>query len=906
MRRDTMLIMAAAAALSAGGAVHATEWLCDFDSFTGSDGAAAAGYTDIDGLNPRVYGMWTASSQWSNLAPGWLTQGNIGGGSMTARFSNVADGRNGRARFGTALPGSMDADGGVALTWRMRVGPANPTRGPIQICVTSDGAINGDNTLTNSAFIAVRNNGGVGGTTIDILRNGGTSYSTTSDLTFRIKVLTLGNNLSDQWHQWSASVIRDPATGHGYWKLWLDGTQLLFGGAAGSPMYDPDGEGPEPSQQFSFVTMVHEGFDGTVHNEPYIGLGELNTQDIWDFEFDCVAYRDDGIGLFTCGSSTPPCDASVTPSLTQTVAALKGVPAPTAALFTFTNTGSVNTGYTVGETSEDGTANDYPWLALDKTGAASIAPLGGTDPVTASVTDTNMPAGTYTAYITFRTLCTPVASFTRRVDLIITDCASTVWPPASSELARSVTVGSVTALADVALTVTNTGRNGFTFAVEKEGADTNWLTLHMQNGGPLNTGASATVTASIDPAGVPVGLHVATLRFTNTTSDCTNAPEDHLRKVVLNVLGPAMALEQFDAEFETFTGSDAASLSPLASCDPSVITMREFFVEPSQVDQLDPGWLTQGSIAGVPTTALFNNPPGPASGGMSGLGRMRFRGFLPFDSTYDPQKGLAVAWRMRVGDYAPVRGPIQITFPRVAGAFGTNVNTSAIPGNVFNAYIRLQNGTQVSILRNGGIQYAGINTLALPVSIAGQYHQWTAAVCYQASDEAAYWNLWLDGEKLMFTGSTPNDISAGSPVGPGGQVYSFRTWLENVTGDPYVGLGESGLNADVWDFDFDWVRMLSYEVTGCPFWNGEGCVPGHLCNAVWADADGDGDVDMADFAALQRCYTGSDPAAGTFDAEHCRCLDHNHDNDVDTPDLLSFMNCATGPGVPWVSTPACP
>lgn len=94
-------------------------------------------------------------------------------------------------------------------------------------------------------------------------------------------------------------------------------------------------------------------------------------------------------------------------------------------------------------------------------------------------------------------------------------------------------------------------------------------------------------------------------------------------------------------------------------------------------------------------------------------------------------------------------------------------------------------------------------------------------------------------------------------IGPGGAVYSFRTFLEDVGGDPYIGLGEQQTSIDIWDFDFDSVRVLSYNVTGCPFWNGEGCVPGPLfCNTPWADADGDHDVDSDDFAVFQKCYTG--------------------------------------------------
>lgn len=77
------------------------------------------------------------------------------------------------------------------------------------------------------------------------------------------------------------------------------------------------------------------------------------------------------------------------------------------------------------------------------------------------------------------------------------------------------------------------------------------------------------------------------------------------------------------------------------------------------------------------------------------------------------------------------------------------------------------------------------------------------------------------------------------------------------------------------------------------------------CNTPWADADGDGDVDMDDFALFQRCFSGDDLLPVDAD-EYCRCFDRNLDGKVNTVDLGSFEACSTGPGVQWVSSPACP
>ncbi len=77
------------------------------------------------------------------------------------------------------------------------------------------------------------------------------------------------------------------------------------------------------------------------------------------------------------------------------------------------------------------------------------------------------------------------------------------------------------------------------------------------------------------------------------------------------------------------------------------------------------------------------------------------------------------------------------------------------------------------------------------------------------------------------------------------------------------------------------------------------------CSDPFADADGDGDVDQADFAVFQACYTGS----GGGVTDDCRCFDRKDpgqtlpDSDVDQTDLVAFEACASGSGNP--ADPAC-
>lgn len=73
-----------------------------------------------------------------------------------------------------------------------------------------------------------------------------------------------------------------------------------------------------------------------------------------------------------------------------------------------------------------------------------------------------------------------------------------------------------------------------------------------------------------------------------------------------------------------------------------------------------------------------------------------------------------------------------------------------------------------------------------------------------------------------------------------------------------------------------------------------GCPLATDCPNPFADADGDGDVDQADFAQLQACFTGT----GGGIPRGCGCLDHDGSGSIDLPDLDAFEICASGAGVP--------
>lgn len=76
------------------------------------------------------------------------------------------------------------------------------------------------------------------------------------------------------------------------------------------------------------------------------------------------------------------------------------------------------------------------------------------------------------------------------------------------------------------------------------------------------------------------------------------------------------------------------------------------------------------------------------------------------------------------------------------------------------------------------------------------------------------------------------------------------------------------------------------------------CETVKCCHDPFADYDGDGDVDQADFAALQACFTGQ--AGGLLAG--CGCFDRDNagagDKDIDSDDWSLFELCASGPGIP--------
>lgn len=120
----------------------------------------------------------------------------------------------------------------------------------------------------------------------------------------------------------------------------------------------------------------------------------------------------------------------------------------------------------------------------------------------------------------------------------------------------------------------------------------------------------------------------------------------------------------------------------------------------------------------------------------------------------------------------------------------------------------------------------------------------------------------LRADPLLSTGFGQASLMPGSPaINAGNPEYTAESGDADIEGDPRVLYGRLDIGANEW---FN---------------------PG--------DYDGDGDVDLADFAYFQICFTGSQ-AVDMF-VDECVVFDGNRDRRVDLDDFGEFQLLYTGP-----------
>ncbi len=82
--------------------------------------------------------------------------------------------------------------------------------------------------------------------------------------------------------------------------------------------------------------------------------------------------------------------------------------------------------------------------------------------------------------------------------------------------------------------------------------------------------------------------------------------------------------------------------------------------------------------------------------------------------------------------------------------------------------------------------------------------------------------------------------------------------------------------------------------------DGDGLGDACDCGLPASDADDDGDVDLADYAALQMCLS-----ADALMPEYCLCLDYDGDQLIDAGDFGAFLNCLAAGGPDTPADPNC-
>ncbi|HPU26516.1 MAG TPA: hypothetical protein PL151_03385 [Phycisphaerae bacterium] len=265
---------------------------------------------------------------------------------------------------------------------------------------------------------------------------------------------------------------------------------------------------------------------------------------------------------------------------------------------------------------------------------------------------------------------------------------------------------------------------------------------------------------------------------------------------------PAFAdVASYESDFTNFGGSDASSISTISSSTGNMPGSNWTVTTSSGVGA---GWLTQGTIDGTPTTVKFFHNSATTNA------KARFSTWLPplWRAIGLQDTTLIVEYRMKYGvGYNATIGAIQIVYPTRYANFDSviRVRQTAPDAN-----------TLVMPRREGG-DAVGVNELDLGRDINGEWHDWRVEVRYgeYANYDTklrywSYWNVYLDGEKLFFSG--PN----GSPTFQG-QTYSFRRSNDNSSSlwsQAFIALGEMG-NSKAWEFECDYVNF-SAEITDPP------------------------------------------------------------------------------------------
>jgi len=546
--------------------------------------------------------------------------------------------------------------------------------------------------------------------------------------------------------------------------------------------------------------------------------------------------------------SVPPCVSKVTPDefSPQTAVADINQPAtPSSIPYLIENLGVNAFTYTVSELDDQQQPTDVSWLSTDKSSGSAAS--GGSDTVVASIDTAGLGHGVHVAYLKFTDSCDPAVEHLRRIEVTVYSCR---WTGLCGEERSYSTVYPDVLPEDVVYRITNLGSSPTSYTVTKSGGSScnnyNWLIVNNPTG-TVQPGQSVDVVASIDVqalAGRPSdSTYDCTLEFAD---DCSPLPVS--RNIRLRYLGEEHTQvftykgdvdpQDNDAAGpgirfvpdQDSTGANGTVETDYDAIDGKVWRMTDL-VEPAGIIK---AWYRAQYWDGVEWQNIGHNGEG----------------------------GSTLVARLKVHDWSADRR-------RAFLGIGENDSSS------LEFHWGGPDGVVAECKRN--IQdYTGLGTSDFVIV-------WMTAKGAQAGDE------WTCGRELnLYIVDVEGNVLWHRQISEASAEGSTRTGF-------FFGDSQGALRMDV---SYDWVSGTN---AGAFAPGEEVAVLGRSlivsdsgCIIPFPDTDQDQDVDMHDFAFMQRCVS-----LNTAVTEECKCLDRNRDDRINLDDMEAFIACTTGANVPF-------
>jgi hypothetical protein len=539
----------------------------------------------------------------------------------------------------------------------------------------------------------------------------------------------------------------------------------------------------------------------------------------------------------------PACYSAISPdeyTVNSAEADINATPSPASFDYTVRNLGLNSFSYTVTELNDQHQPADVSWLSTDKSSGTVAAQT--TDVVKANLNTTGLSGGTYTAYLQFTDSCNPAVSHVAQIILSVYGCR---WELNSCNQERSYSLDYPTVIPeDFVYRLTNTGNYPLNYSVVKTADSENtcfeWLTV-------------------TNPTGtVAVGQYV-----------------DVIGHIDVN----ALAGHGTDTDYNCIlTFSD--------DCSPQVISRQ-----------------VRLRYLGVGQTQVFeyDGDVDPAADNSAGTGRK----FSLYDSDANgsvEDDGDAIdgkVWRM-VDQFGAYKSVYRAYYWKddsswdnmdIHGEGGSTMvarlKVNSWSGTDRQAWISIQDGdTSSATFHWGGSDGVAAETKRdieeqTGRGTSGFVTLWVASNGDQAGTE------WKCGRNVdMYILDDNQQILWEKHITSASAESSTRAGFF---------FGDTATSAGM-DVSYDWITGTNAGA----FAPGEEVavlgrsliVTDRACVIPFPDADQDSDVDMADFAVFQRCYSPTVEVT-----EDCRCFDRDGSGNIDDVDFQAFAACAGGAGV---------